>query len=90
MTDDNSVAFDNGPGNVLLDWFISYVTDDKKKFDEDGEFAASGKINSELLDLMLELPYFRLTPPKTTGRELFTAKVRRIFRTFSAFTCVLL
>ena len=40
-------------------------------FDEDGKFAASGQVNAALLERLLQEPYFALSPPKSTGRDLF-------------------
>lgn len=62
-------GFDTGPGNRLLDdWIESCLG---KRFDENGQFAASGKVNKKLLQHLLDEPYFSLLPPKSTGRELF-------------------
>ncbi|OOF36164.1 anhydro-N-acetylmuramic acid kinase [Rodentibacter heidelbergensis] len=63
------VGFDTGPGNTLLDQWI-----EKHKgvaYDKNGEWAASGQINDTLLDALLDEPFFQLSPPKSTGRELF-------------------
>jgi anhydro-N-acetylmuramic acid kinase len=70
LTRDSSVTgFDTGPANRLLDAWISQHLG--KDFDADGAWAASGKIDQTLLRGLLEEPYFRLPPPKSTGRELF-------------------
>ena len=63
------VGFDTGPGNCLMDGWS-----DRHRgiaFDRDGEWAASGRVDSQLLQLLLSEPYFRKPPPKSTGRELF-------------------
>ena len=63
-------GFDTGPANVLLDTWIQ----DKKgnAFDNDGCWAASGQINSSLLNTLLTSePWLELAPPKSTGRHLF-------------------
>lgn len=63
------IGFDTGPGNTLLDaWCIKYRNRD---FDQNGEWARSGKINEELLTKLLRDDYFKKTPPKSTGREYF-------------------
>lgn len=62
-------GFDTGPGNVLLDGWINRHLN--KPYDENGQWAASGNINQELLDRWLREPYFHRAPPKSTGRELF-------------------
>lgn len=63
------LGFDTGPGNVLMDgWIHSHSGD---HYDKDGSWAASGIPNQELLTNLLKENYFRLTPPKSTGREAF-------------------
>jgi anhydro-N-acetylmuramic acid kinase len=62
-------GFDTGPGNVLMDLWVARHTG--KPYDEDGAFAASGKVDEQLLEILLDEPYFRLSPPKSTGRDLF-------------------
>jgi len=64
------LAFDTGPGNCIIDEAMEALFG--RPFDEDGRVAASGRALPEALDRLLEEPYFRLRPPKTTGRELFT------------------
>lgn len=62
-------GFDTGPGNVLLDvWAERHLG---KHMDEDGRFAATGKMHEGLLASLLSDSYFALTPPKSTGREHF-------------------
>lgn len=62
-------GFDTGPGNVLMDAWIAQHRDEH--FDKEGQWAATGKIISTLLDNLMAEPYLRLLPPKSTGRELF-------------------
>lgn len=67
---DGSVrGFDTGPANGLLDAWCQRHRGEP--FDRDGEFAASGQVDSDLLDAMLTDSYFALPPPKSTGREHF-------------------
>jgi anhydro-N-acetylmuramic acid kinase len=62
-------GFDTGPGNVLIDaWARRHL---QAAFDEDGLWACQGRIDPELLDGMLEEPYFHAPAPKSTGRERF-------------------
>lgn len=65
------LGFDTGPGNVLMDSWI--MQQQQKTHDEQGEWAASGKVNNALLELCLQDLYFNLPPPKSTGREHFNA-----------------
>jgi anhydro-N-acetylmuramic acid kinase len=62
-------AYDTGPGNVLMDYWIE--KHQQQQFDRDGAWAAKGNFNLGLLDLLLQEDYFKKAPPKSTGRELF-------------------
>jgi anhydro-N-acetylmuramic acid kinase len=65
----NIIGFDCGPGNMLLDaWCMQHTG---KAYDANGAWAASGKVIPELLAAMLQEPYFKQHPPKSTGRDLF-------------------
>lgn len=63
------VGFDTGPGNTLLDAWIQHCLG--KPFDDSGSWAASGKVDGELLNRMMEHPFLQLAAPKSTGREDF-------------------
>ena len=65
----NTIAFDTGPGNVLMDlWIMQHRG---RRYDADGAWAASGTCNEPLLQALLDEPYLALPPPKSTGRDLF-------------------
>ena len=66
------IAFDCGPGNMLMDQLAKKYFD--RDFDENGNLARSGKIDESLLKEFLSHPYFSERPPKSTGRELFSEK----------------
>ncbi|MBI5096985.1 MAG: anhydro-N-acetylmuramic acid kinase [Nitrospirae bacterium] len=72
---EDTVAFDIGPGNSLIDEAITLITGGRKSFDKDGAFAKSGRPVKRLLDELLAHPYFRKGPPKSTGRETFGAQM---------------
>ena len=66
----NSVhGFDSGPGNMLLDAWIKQHLD--QDFDANGAWASTGETLPALLDQLMAEPFFALTPPKSTGRDLF-------------------
>lgn len=65
------VAFDTGPGNMLIDEAARLATGGAWEYDHDGELAAQGHIDESLLAEWLTAPYFQQKPPRTTGRELF-------------------
>jgi anhydro-N-acetylmuramic acid kinase len=64
-------GFDCGPGNVLLDLWCERHTG--RRYDDDGRWADSGRPHAALLAALLAEPYFALPPPKSTGRDLFSA-----------------
>ncbi|TDD26224.1 anhydro-N-acetylmuramic acid kinase [Nonomuraea diastatica] len=64
-------AYDIGPANALIDAVVTGRGLNARGFDEDGRIAASGRVRSRLLELLLDEPYYRLAPPKSTGKELF-------------------
>nr|WP_276584078.1 anhydro-N-acetylmuramic acid kinase [Pseudomonas sp. RIT-PI-AD] len=62
-------GFDCGPGNVLLD---AWIQDQRgEPYDRNGQWAASGKVQAELLAALSSDDFFRTRGPKSTGRELF-------------------
>ncbi|MBA8794831.1 anhydro-N-acetylmuramic acid kinase [Friedmanniella endophytica] len=67
------VAFDTGPANALLDLAASRVTGGRLGHDVDGRLAAAGRVRDDLLDRLLDHPYFVRPAPKSTGKELFHA-----------------
>ncbi|HED13123.1 MAG TPA: anhydro-N-acetylmuramic acid kinase [Gammaproteobacteria bacterium] len=71
VTDPQQAAkgFDCGPGNTLMDHHCQQIQG--RKFDQDGQWAASGKVDQALLQQLLQDPYFSQPPPKSTGLEYF-------------------
>ena len=65
------VAFDTGPGNMVMDALAVRLTDGAAAFDDGGRIAAAGTVSEELLRWMMCDPYLERRPPKTTGREYF-------------------
>jgi anhydro-N-acetylmuramic acid kinase len=95
---DDVIAFDCGPGNMLIDALCKYYC--KKNYDKDARIALKGKINKPLFEFICsEDSYFRQKPPKSTGREYygreFISRIQRksvnvskedIIRTVTEFT----
>lgn len=75
------LAFDTGPGNVLIDWAARFATDGALSYDQDGALARQGQVHESLLARWLDHPYYHRQPPKTTGRELYTAALAEAMRT---------
>ena len=63
-------AFDTGPGNVLIDYFMRKIF--FRDYDKDGIIAVQGNVDEHWLELLMQEPYLSKRPPKTTGRELFS------------------
>jgi anhydro-N-acetylmuramic acid kinase len=65
------IAFDTGPGNMVIDALAREYSKGKLTFDRGGKIAASGAVNRKLLDGLLADPYYRRNPPKSAGREQY-------------------
>ncbi|MBY0449276.1 MAG: anhydro-N-acetylmuramic acid kinase [Cyanobacteria bacterium] len=63
------IAFDTGPGNCLIDLLMSQWF--SRPYDHNGDEAAKGQLHEDVLNAMLNDPYFHQHPPKSTGREYF-------------------
>lgn len=62
---------DTGSGNTLMDQYVQKHFPGKQ-YDEDAQIALSGKVHETLLERLLDLPFFKLEFPKTTGPEVFS------------------
>jgi anhydro-N-acetylmuramic acid kinase len=58
------VAFDTGPGNMVIDALCP-------PFDRDGIQARKGRVDEALLAKLLADPYYHREPPKSCGREQY-------------------
>ncbi len=65
------IAFDTGPGNMLIDALVQRFTRGRQSFDRNAQMAHRGLLDPALLRKLLAHPYLRLSPPKTCGREQF-------------------
>jgi len=75
---DNLIGFDTGPGNALMDDFMS--TTFNVNYDKKGSFAAKGKpIQSEVIKF-LENSFFKRKPPKSLDRESFSSFYNRLIK----------
>ena len=64
------VAFDCGPGNMLIDALCKIFYD--KDYDRDAKIALKGKVDKNLFKFICNLDhYFKSQPPKSTGREYY-------------------
>jgi len=71
LGDTDLIAFDTGPGNSLIDALASRISGGRLRMDRDGRIASQGQVYQPLLAKLMENPYFRRRPPKSTGREEF-------------------
>ncbi len=78
---DQVLAFDSGPGNALMDIAAADISNGRLRADMNGEMAAKGKPDTALLAKLMEMSYIRKTPPKSTGRELFSQEFYNSVRT---------
>lgn len=69
LGEDSIIAFDTGPGNALLDDLMRERTG--KPYDKNGEEAARGKVDHNILTTFLNQPYFDAPAPKSLDRQTF-------------------
>lgn len=65
------VAFDTGPGNMIIDRVAALASRGRRNYDRNGRLAARGRVNESLLDGLMKHKYLRRRPPKSAGREEF-------------------
>ena len=65
------LAFDTGPGVVLLDYAAERASGGRLTYDRDGFLARKGRVSDTVLGRLMDHPFFLLYPPKSTGRETF-------------------
>ena len=65
------IAFDVGPGNMMINAAVTCLTDGKARQDTGGSIAAKGHVDPVLLASLLRHPFLKRRPPKSTGREQF-------------------
>lgn len=65
------LAFDTGPGNMVIDGLVAELTGGRERMDRGGRRAARGRVLWEVVQRWMGHPFFRQPPPRTTGRELF-------------------
>jgi anhydro-N-acetylmuramic acid kinase len=65
------IAFDTGPGNMVIDQLVTIATNGKSGYDAGGRIAAEGYLNRPLLNKLLKDPYYAAAPPKSAGREQY-------------------
>ncbi len=76
------IGFDTGPGNTLMDLWIKLQRN--QQYDKNGDWAQTGNINYDLVNILKQDPYFNLAPPKSTGKEHFS--LAWVYQYFDAFS----
>jgi anhydro-N-acetylmuramic acid kinase len=67
------LAFDTGPGNMIMDAVVAAGTNGAERFDAGGAHAARGVAREDMVAEFMKDPYFARKPPKSTGREVYGA-----------------
>jgi len=67
------IAFDTGPGNVLINQLTRKLFG--MEYDPEGKIAREGNVHMEIVNKLLDHPYFKLNPPKSTGPEEFNIEL---------------
>ncbi len=65
------IAFDTGPGNMVMDALTQIITNGRLAYDAGGRLAAKGEVNEAILRRLMRHPFLKARPPKSTGREEF-------------------
>ena len=65
------IAFDTGPGNMVVDQLVAIHTRGRQKYDRGGRLAQTGKVDAALIDRLLRRAFYKESPPKSTGREQY-------------------
>jgi anhydro-N-acetylmuramic acid kinase len=68
---EDTLAFDTGPGNMLIDALTRRVTHGRAAYDKDGHLAAQGRVMGRLLESLCRMPELHRPPPRSFGREQF-------------------
>lgn len=68
---ENVMAFDTGPGNMVVDALVQQMTHGRAGYDRNARMALRGRTIEALLERLLHEPFLRRKPPKTAGREQF-------------------
>lgn len=70
--DEGALAFDTGPGMAVID-AVAALVEPGASCDRDGRIAGHGQVDEALVAVLLDDPFFRQPPPRSTGRERFGA-----------------
>ncbi len=71
LSTDKILAFDTGPGNTLMDYWCEKHL--QRPYDQNGDWAKKGAVIPELFQAFKQADYFKIAPPKSTGKEYFSS-----------------
>jgi anhydro-N-acetylmuramic acid kinase len=74
---EDTVAFDTGPGNMLIDAITRLMTRDRLSYDADAKLALEGRVLPSLLEELLRHPFLKRRPPRSAGRDQFGEALTR-------------
>jgi anhydro-N-acetylmuramic acid kinase len=79
------IAFDTGPGNMVIDELVRHFSRGNQQFDRDGRIASRGTAHPVLDKWMFDHSFFATPVPRTCGREQFGGQwVESLLRRFAS------
>lgn len=69
----DTIAFDTGPGNMMIDGLARHFSKGRRAYDRGGAMAARGAVSMPVLRRLIQEPFLNRKPPKSCGREQFGA-----------------
>jgi len=72
-------AFDVCPCNMVLNHFAAQLGHD---YDRGGALASTGEINTSLLEKLNNISFYKITSPKSLGKEFFDAEIFPLLKSF--------
>ncbi len=82
---DDAIAFDTGPGNMVIDAMTRHFTKGRSQYDRGGRRAAQGTVDDRILKRLLDHRFLATAPPKSCGREEFGERwVHKVLRQYSS------
>jgi anhydro-N-acetylmuramic acid kinase len=73
------IAFDTGPGNMVIDALVAAGSQGAQRYDSGGALAAKGRVAEDWVRDLMKDPYFSRPPPKSTGREVYGSAFAEAF-----------
>lgn len=74
----DTLAFDTGPGNMLLDAVVRLMTKGRLGFDRDGKLGRRGAVIVPLLNRLCRHPFLKRRPPRSAGRDQFGESLAQV------------